>query len=86
MHHLYLTAHVKEALAVDPRVAVQDLDVEVRHDVVHVRGEVDSERTRLAVEEILRELPEVGSFVNHTRPRILKRPAHEHVGPAPGAL
>lgn len=79
MHRTYLATHVKEALAADPRVASLDLKVDVRENTVHVGGEVASEDVRHAVDEILRGLPEVEQFVNHTRVRHLASPGIERM-------
>ena len=79
MHRTYLASHVKEALAADPRVASLDLRVDVRDNVVHLVGEVASENVRRSVDDILRSLPEVAHFVNHTRVRHLAAPGVERV-------
>lgn len=79
MHRTYLATHVKEALAADPRVASLDIKVDVRDNTVHVGGEVASEEVRRAVDAILRSLPEVERFVNHTRVRHLAAPGLERM-------
>ena len=79
MHRTYLATHVKEALAEDPRVASLDLKVDVRDNIVHVGGEVASEEVRNAVDEILRGLPGVEQFANHTRVRHLAAPGIERM-------
>ncbi len=79
MHRTYLATHVKEALVADPRVASLDLKVDVRDNIVHVGGEVASVEVRQAVDEILRDLPEVEHYANHTRVRHLAAPGVERM-------
>jgi hypothetical protein len=56
----YLVAHVRRALAEDPRTTELGVRVNVRGDHVHLSGEVATEQRRAELEHVLGELvPEV---------------------------
>ncbi|MEU4341982.1 BON domain-containing protein [Nocardia sp. NPDC023852] len=56
----YLVAHLRRALAEDPRTAELGVHVTIRGDVVVLGGEVSSERIKQQLETIVREqLPQV---------------------------
>jgi osmotically-inducible protein OsmY len=56
----YRVAHIRRALAEDPRTAEMGVRVNVRGDQVHLSGEVATEQRRADLEEVLAEVaPEV---------------------------
>ena len=56
----YRVAHIRRALAEDPRTAEMGVRVNVRGDHVHLSGEVATEQRRADLEEVLAEVaPEV---------------------------
>jgi osmotically-inducible protein OsmY len=56
----YRVAHVRRALAEDPRTAEMGVRVNVRGDHVHLSGEVTTEQRRAELETVLAEVaPEV---------------------------
>jgi hypothetical protein len=56
----YRVAHVRRALAEDPRTCELGVRVNVRGDHVHLSGEVATEQRRAELEQVLGELvPEV---------------------------
>ncbi len=60
-----LLARLRQRLAEDPRTNLLDPDLEVRHGVLHVEGEVESEAAMTAVEQVVAELlPEGMEFVS----------------------
>lgn len=50
-----LLARLRQRLAEDPRANVLDPELDIHEGVLHVAGEVDSEATMAAVEEVARE-------------------------------
>lgn len=55
-HDSYMAAHVSEALAQDPRVGELGIRVEINGGVVMVKGVVQTEERREAIEHVIREL------------------------------
>ncbi len=51
-----LLARLRQRLAEDPRTNVLDPELDLRDGVLHVSGEVDSEATMAAVEEVALEM------------------------------
>lgn len=51
----YTVAHLRRALAEDPRTAELGVQVTIRGDVVVLGGEVSSEECRTAIETVIRE-------------------------------
>lgn len=52
----YRVAHVRRALAEDPRTAEMGVRVNVRGDHVHLSGEVTTEQRRAELETVLAEV------------------------------
>lgn len=52
----HLVARLHEALAMDPRTNILDVNVRIAIDRAHLTGQVDSEERRRAAEEVVREL------------------------------
>ncbi|GAA5079030.1 MULTISPECIES: BON domain-containing protein [Nocardia] len=79
----YLVAHLRRALAEDPRTAELGVHVTIRGDVVVLGGEVSSEQRKQQMETVVREqLPQarIHNDVHVTRPTA---PAEcEDLGPA----
>jgi hypothetical protein len=71
----YRVAHVRRALAEDPRTAEMGVRVNVRGDHVHLSGEVATEQRRAELEQVLGELvPEV-ELHNDVRVSDIREPA-----------
>ncbi|WP_167768717.1 BON domain-containing protein [Nocardia sp. CS682] len=67
----YLVAHLRRALAEDPRTAELGIGVTIRGDVVVLGGEVSTEERKQQLETIVREqLPQarIHNDVHVTRP------------------
>ena len=63
--HLYLEAHLREALAVDDRCNILDVQIRLAHGRVFLIGVVESEHRRAAAEDVVRErLPASVEIVN----------------------
>ena len=52
----YSVAHIREALAVDPRTAELHVEAEVKGGVVALSGRVSTEERKLAAEELVLKL------------------------------
>jgi osmotically-inducible protein OsmY len=63
----YLGAHLKEALATDPRVAEQGVHVDVVADSLVVSGTVSTPDRHAAIPEIARETVPGVTVRNHVR-------------------
>jgi hypothetical protein len=64
----YREEAIRRALATDPRVHLQSLEVSIVGDKVIVRGVVPDESRRAAVGSVLREAVGKGHFENLTEP------------------
>ncbi len=74
----YLAAHVKEALATDPRTNSLDVSVTVTGDELWLSGEVACEGRRQALAEVTRELLPAGvMLVNHVTVKTFDEPTDE---------
>ncbi len=71
----YLVAHVRRALAEDPRTAEQGVRVNVRGDHVHLSGEVATEQRRAELEQVLGELVPDVELHNDVRVSDSREPA-----------
>ena len=63
----YRVAHIRRALAEDPRTAEMGVRVNVRGDQVHLSGEVTTEQRRGDLEEVLAEVAPDVSVSNDVR-------------------
>ncbi|MCU0951216.1 MAG: BON domain-containing protein [Burkholderiaceae bacterium] len=52
----YLVAQLQEALACDPRVGMQDLQVRVIQGRIHLMGEVTTEERRAAIDAVAQKV------------------------------
>jgi len=62
----YLPEHIRERLIHDPRVAEQDLRVEVREHTVMLGGNVATPQIRERITEVAREIVPGYEIVNET--------------------
>ncbi len=62
----YLPEHIREKLIHDPRVAEQDLKVDVQEHRVLLGGNVATPKLRLTITEVARELLPGYEIVNET--------------------
>lgn len=62
----YLPEHIRERLIHDPRVAEQDLRVEVRENKVMLGGNVSSPEMRERITEVTQEIVPGYEIVNET--------------------
>lgn len=62
----YLPEHIRERLIHDPRVAEQDLKVEVKENKVMLGGNVSSPQIRDRITEVLHEIAPGYVIVNET--------------------
>ncbi len=77
----YVTEHLREALAKDPRVNELELEVTLAGGKVFVSGTVATEERVAAVGEVLRELAPDREVVNQTSPlSVGTRPDPESIG------
>ncbi|HEX6352092.1 BON domain-containing protein [Actinophytocola sp.] len=71
----YRVAHVRRALAEDPRTAELGVRVNVRGDHVHLSGEVATEERRGALEQVLAEVAPDVEVHNDVRVSDTREPA-----------
>lgn len=71
----YRVAHLRRALAEDPRTAEQGVRVNVRGDHVHLSGEVATEQRRAELEQVLGELEPEMEVHNDVRVSDTREPA-----------
>jgi len=71
----YRVAHIRRALAEDPRTAEMGVRVNVRGDQVHLSGEVATEQRRADLEEVLAEVAPEVSVSNDVRVTDCREPA-----------
>ena len=62
----YLPEHIRERLIHDPRVAEQDLKVEVKENKVMLGGNVSSPQIRERITEVLHEIAPGYEIINET--------------------
>jgi predicted nucleotidyltransferase len=70
----YVAAHLRERLAEDPRTNEMDIQIEQQGDKILLRGEVQQEDRKEAVEEIARESYPNGTIENQIRVSNYKQP------------
>lgn len=63
----YRVAHIRRALAEDPRTTEMGVRVNVRGDQVHLSGEVATEQRRAELEQVLTEIAPEMSVSNDVR-------------------
>jgi osmotically-inducible protein OsmY len=63
----YRVAHIRRALAEDPRTTEMGVRVNVRGDQVHLSGEVATEQRRAELEQVLTEIAPEMSVSNVVR-------------------
>jgi osmotically-inducible protein OsmY len=63
----YRVAHIRRALAEDPRTTEMGVRVNVRGDQVHLSGEVATEQRRTDLEQVLAEIAPEVSVSNDVR-------------------
>lgn len=71
----YRVAHLRRALAEDPRTAEMGVRVNVRGDHVHLSGEVATEQRRVVLEEVLAEVAPSVEVHNDVRVSDTREPA-----------
>jgi osmotically-inducible protein OsmY len=71
----YRVAHVRRALAEDPRTAEMGVRVNVRGDHVHLSGEVTTEQRRAELEQVLAEILPGVTVSNDVRVADIREPA-----------
>ncbi|GAA4661899.1 MULTISPECIES: BON domain-containing protein [Amycolatopsis] len=71
----YRVAHVRRALAEDPRTAELGVRVNVRGDHVHLSGEVATEQRRAELEQVLAEVVPDVELHNDVRVSDTREPA-----------
>lgn len=71
----YRVAHIRRALAEDPRTAEMGVRVNVRGDQVHLSGEVATEQRRADLEAVLAEVAPDVSVNNDVRVADTREPA-----------
>lgn len=71
----YRVAHVRRALAEDPRTAEMGVRVNVRGDHVHLSGEVATEQRRDDLERVLAEVLPGVAVSNDVRVSDIREPA-----------
>jgi osmotically-inducible protein OsmY len=71
----YRVAHVRRALAEDPRTAEMGVRVNVRGDHVHLSGEVATEERRGTLEQVLAEVVPDCAVHNDVRVSDTREPA-----------
>ncbi|GAB2958914.1 BON domain-containing protein [Amycolatopsis acidiphila] len=71
----YRVAHVRRALAEDPRTCELGVRVNVRGDHVHLSGEVATEQRRAELEQVLGELVPGVQLHNDVRVADTREPA-----------
>lgn len=71
----YLVAHVRRALAEDPRTAELGIRVNVRGSRVHLSGEVATEERRGDLERVLHEVVPQVEVCNEVRVADTREPA-----------
>lgn len=77
----YLSGHLEEALASDPRVAEPSLEVHVSGRSVVIRGEVATQERRAAVEDVAREVAPDRAIHNETTVLEPREPGQPEVLP-----
>lgn len=70
----YRVAHIRRALAEDPRTAEMGVRVNVRGDQVHLSGEVATEQRRADLEAVLAEVAPDVSVSNDVRVSDIREP------------
>ncbi len=70
----YRVAHIRRALAEDPRTAEMGVRVNVRGDQVHLSGEVATEQRRDDLEAVLAEVAPDVSVSNDVRVSDIREP------------
>lgn len=72
----YLVAHLREALATDPRTAELGVQVAVHGDQVHLSGVVACEERRAELDDVIKE--QLSSIEVHNEVRVadVREPAH----------
>lgn len=73
----YRVAHVRRALAEDPRTAEMGVRVNVRGDHVHLTGEVTTEQRRAELETVLAEVAPDVVVSNDVRVADNREPARQ---------
>jgi osmotically-inducible protein OsmY len=68
-------AHIRRALAEDPRTAEMGVRVNVRGDQVHLSGEVATEQRRADLERVLAEVVPDAAVSNDVRVSDSREPA-----------
>jgi osmotically-inducible protein OsmY len=63
----YLVARLQEALACDPRVGMQDIQVRVIQGRVHLMGEVATEERRAAIDAVAQKVAPDTAIRNDVR-------------------
>jgi osmotically-inducible protein OsmY len=71
----YRVAHIRRALAEDPRTAEMGVRVNVRGDQVHLSGEVATEQRRADLERVLAEVVPDAAVSNDVRVSDTREPA-----------
>jgi osmotically-inducible protein OsmY len=71
----YRVAHVRRALAEDPRTAEMGVRVNVRGDHLHLSGEVTTEQRRSELEQVVAELLPDVELHNDVRVADTREPA-----------
>ncbi len=71
----YRVAHIRRALAEDPRTAEMGVRVNVRGDQVHLSGEVATEQRRADLERVLAEVVPDAAVSNDVRVSDSREPA-----------
>jgi osmotically-inducible protein OsmY len=78
---VYVTEHLREALAKDPRVNELELEVSLAGGKLFVSGTVSTEARRRAVTEVLAELAPDREVVNQTSVlSVSPKPEAERIG------
>ena len=70
----YRVAHIRRALAEDPRTAEMGVRVNVRGDQVHLSGEVATEQRRAELERVLADVAPEVSVSNDVRVADIREP------------
>lgn len=70
----YLIAHIREALAEDPRTATQDLRILIDDQRIVVKGETISENRVAAILDVIQSKVPGREIVNHLRVTSIKEP------------
>lgn len=63
----YLVARLQEALACDPRVGMQDVQVRVIQGRIHLMGEVATEERRAAIDAVAQQVAPDTAIRNDVR-------------------